>query len=807
MSKYHNIVREFNARAWAITPEKLAELSHVLTTRVTGGVIPADVVAAYKEAAAQRRAETPAGGSSVAVIPVYGTISQRPDLMSSGGTSTQELGAQFDAAMSNPSVGAIVFDVDSPGGSVSGVPELAAKIRNARGQGKQIIAVANSLAASAAYWIASAADEFVASPSADVGSIGVYAAHVDASAMLESEGLKYTLISAGKYKVEGSPYEPLSDEARAAMQASVDEFYAMFTSDVAKNRGVSVKDVRNGYGEGRVLTAKSALAAGMIDRIDTLDGVLNDLTKGAKSTTRRAAMGGHIPASADLIDLVAATLIADRTLASFSTLPKGAASVVSVPTEPASPAVHSADATPDTAPSDEPSTATDDEASAADALPTLETAPQARSNTVPNENTAANGAAPSEAPVSREVQIGQLAQLAGKDLAWTMNAITSGLSVQAIQSQLASERLSNAAPATTGTISVGVDRATQKPFASLGEQLMAVVKAGKGLTVDPRLNRLAAASGMNESVGSEGGFLVETQFLSEITKSVFENDPILSRVKRIPSSAASVKYNVVDETSRATGSRWGGVQVYWAAEADTVTAKKPKLRQMVLEKKKVMGLAYLTDELSQDGPAAQSLVVDAFNSELAFTIANAVFRGTGSGQPLGWMNSGAVVSQAIESTQTIANTDTFIAKNVSKMLARIPSSLWGEVVFLYNQDLYPKIVNATNGSSGAIPLYMGMGGLANAQSDTILGRPAYASELCEAEGTVGDIMAIVPSQYHVLGGDSTTFSESIHVRFLYDENTLKFTTRVDGAPVWNSAITRYKGATTLSPFVTLATRS
>jgi HK97 family phage major capsid protein len=229
---------------------------------------------------------------------------------------------------------------------------------------------------------------------------------------------------------------------------------------------------------------------------------------------------------------------------------------------------------------------------------------------------------------------------------------------------------------------------------------------------------------------------------------------------------------------------------------------------MHLEKKKLMGIAYLTDELADDAPAAQSLVVDSFTKELGFTVANAIFRGSGVGQPLGFLNSAAVVSQAIEATQTIANTDTFISKNVTKMLARIPASLWGEVVFLYNQDLFPKIVNATNGSSGAIPLFMGMGGLSGSQADTILGRAAYASELCEAEGTVGDIIAIAPSQYHVLGAsDTVAFSESIHVRFLYDENTLKFTTRVDGAPVWTSAVTRFKGATTLSPFVTLAARS
>jgi HK97 family phage major capsid protein len=787
MSKYPNIVRAFSAQAWAMQPEKLAALIEILQTRVAGGYVPADVIALHKDAAAQRRAQTPSTGSAVAVIPIYGTISQRLDMMAemSGGTSTQQVGAQFDAAMANASVGTIVLDVDSPGGSVYGVPELAAKIKAARGQGKQIIAIANSLCASAAYWIASAAEEFVASPSADVGSIGVYQAHVDASAMLEAEGLKYTLVSAGKFKVEGNPYEPLSDEALANMQAGVDEWYAAFTSAVASHRGVSVKDVRNGYGEGRVLTAKSALAEGMIDRVASLDDVLGDLTKGAKTTTRRAA-SLMLPEGVAAVSLTVPAGVAAVNLnaASTHTLADLIAHVAN--TEILT------------------SLAIADEAAVAVPSLTLETALKARSNTVSDSNTAANEAAPGE---SRESQIMGLAELVGKDLAWTRQAIASGKSVAAIQLDLRTERSASASPAaSTGTVRVGTDLSTQRPFASLGEQLMAVVKAGKSGIVDPRLRRQATVSGMNESVGSEGGFLVHAEFLPEITKSMFDNDPILSRVKKISSAANAVKYNVIDETSRATGSRDGGVQVYWVAEADTATAKKPKLRVMSLEKKKIMGLAYLTEELMQDAPAAQSLVVDSFQKELAFTVANSIFRGSGSGQPLGFLNGGAIVSQAIEATQTIANTASFISMNVTKMLARVPASLWGEVIFLYNQDLYPKIVNAITGTAG-VPIYMGAGGLAGKQADTILGRAAFASELCEAEGTVGDIVAIAPSQYHVLGADGVAFSESIHVRFLNDEDTLKFTTRVDGAPLWNTAITRFKGATTLSPYVTLAARS
>jgi HK97 family phage major capsid protein len=228
---------------------------------------------------------------------------------------------------------------------------------------------------------------------------------------------------------------------------------------------------------------------------------------------------------------------------------------------------------------------------------------------------------------------------------------------------------------------------------------------------------------------------------------------------------------------------------------------------MVLDKKKVIGLAYLTDELLIDAPAAQSIVSDAFTSELAFTIANAVFRGSGAGQPQGFLNSGATASVAIEAAQTIANTAQSIAINTSKMLARVPASLWGDVIFLYNQELLPKLAVATIGTSGAVPVFMGAGGMSGKPYDTIWGRPAYASELCEAEGTAGDIICMAPNQYAVLGGDATYFSESIHVRFVNDETALRFTTRIDGAPEWVSTITRFKGTAALSPFVTLALRT
>jgi signal peptide peptidase SppA len=174
-------------------------------------------------------------------------------------------------------VSAIILDVASPGGMTDMISELATDIRQARGK-KPIVAVANTKAASAAYWIASQADEVVVTPSGSVGSVGAFAAHDDLSGAMEKAGIKTTLVSAGKFKTEANPYEPLSDEARAMIQERVDDAYAMFTGDVAKGRRVPVDTVRGGYGEGRMVSAKQAVKLGMADSIGTLQQTVERFT-------------------------------------------------------------------------------------------------------------------------------------------------------------------------------------------------------------------------------------------------------------------------------------------------------------------------------------------------------------------------------------------------------------------------------------------------------------------------------------------------------------------------------------------------
>jgi signal peptide peptidase SppA len=228
---------------------------------------------------------------------LYGIINQRyaGDFSGPSGTSVQQFTQEFRQAVNDPNVKAIVIDVDSPGGSVSGVDELATEIFNARSK-KKITAVSNCLCASAAYYLAAQASEVVVSPSSMTGSIGVFMAHQDESKKFEQMGIKVTLISAGKYKVDGNNLGPLSDTARASTQGLVDTFYGKFAKAVARGRGVKVSAVTDGFGEGRVLTAEDAVKAGLADRVATLDDVLASYGVGSSrgaSAMSRGSMAAH----------------------------------------------------------------------------------------------------------------------------------------------------------------------------------------------------------------------------------------------------------------------------------------------------------------------------------------------------------------------------------------------------------------------------------------------------------------------------------------------------------------------------------
>ena len=247
----------------------------------------------------------------------------------------------------------------------------------------------------------------------------------------------------------------------------------------------------------------------------------------------------------------------------------------------------------------------------------------------------------------------------------------------------------------------------EKKFSSLGEQLKAVVNASSPgrRTYDERLVESRIATGAGETVPADGGFLVQTDFAAELLKKVFETGVLASRVNKISisSNANGLKINAVDESSRVTGCRWGGIQTYWAAEADTVTATKPVFRQMELKLNKLMGLCYATEELLQDTTALESIITQAFTEEFGFVIDNSIINGSGSGQPLGIMNSDALISV----TRNTANDIVFA--DIIGMWQQFYAPGRKNAVWLINQVAEAELYGMT--LTDYVPVYMPPGGI------------------------------------------------------------------------------------------------
>lgn len=318
---YPNLLNAFLSAPWAILPAKLAEIRAFLVLKAQGGTVDAEeirhIVAGRRKPVAQDRFDDaqenfPATrgrlgnvqmAGRVAVLSVMGTICQHAGSMecASGGISTEKIGAALDGLAADRTVKCVVMVFDSPGGAVFGVEELGRKILSLRNE-KKIVAVADSLCASAAYWLASQCSEVVCTPGGQIGSIGVLAAHEDMTAAYEQAGVKPTLITSTPYKAEFAQEVALSEEARAELQKTVDAYHALFVAAVARGRGCSEARVRSEFGQGRMVMAAEAKDRGMCDTVATLEKTLTRL--GANSDGPRAATPGASPTAA--VPIVAA---------------------------------------------------------------------------------------------------------------------------------------------------------------------------------------------------------------------------------------------------------------------------------------------------------------------------------------------------------------------------------------------------------------------------------------------------------------------------------------------------------------------
>jgi len=297
--KYQRIARYVASTLWAMDEDLLGELVAVLEYRSAGHVFTAEEIRARIGEPQPARAAT---NGAIAIVPLRGVIAHHMGSMdeSSGGMSAERFTAMVRQAAADPSIGTILIDADSGGGTIPGVMEAADAVFEARDQ-KRVIAIANAWMGSAAYWICSQASEIVGIPSAldrCIGSIGVFTVHLDQSEKLAKEGSKLTVIRAGRYKAEGSPFEPLSEEFHAKLQASADAAKAQFVKYVARGRGLTPAQVTAQYGDGDAFSAPDAKKAGLIDRIATMDQTIGRLVGKSSSALRAEADDAELAAVA-----------------------------------------------------------------------------------------------------------------------------------------------------------------------------------------------------------------------------------------------------------------------------------------------------------------------------------------------------------------------------------------------------------------------------------------------------------------------------------------------------------------------------
>lgn len=371
-----------------------------------------------------------------------------------------------------------------------------------------------------------------------------------------------------------------------------------------------------------------------------------------------------------------------------------------------------------------------------------------------------------------------------------------------------------AAAATTDTVVRTIaDEQDKKAKAPgfFGRQLQAVrnIALREASAEDVRIAKMMAGpTGLNTDVPSEGGFLVSQAHSSTIMQRAYATGEILSLITPMPIDANSngMTFPAIDETSRANGSRFGGIVSGWIGQGNTLSAGKPKFRQMNLKLRKVAGFLYGTDELLADASALEAWVNRYLPLELMFRTEDAVVNGDGSNQPVGILNSGAAI------TVTRNTATRVLYEDVSGMWKRMWAPLRKRAVWLVDQSVEQELeaLSIAIGTAGVLaPIYkpagiaVGPDGTQGYSPATLYGRPILTTEYGAALGTVGDIVLANFDEYTLIDKGGVNQAVSLHVAFLTDEAVYRFIYRCDGQLNWNAALTPKSGGATLSPVVTL----
>lgn len=419
------------------------------------------------------------------------------------------------------------------------------------------------------------------------------------------------------------------------------------------------------------------------------------------------------------------------------------------------------------------------------------------------------------------VEVLRSAQSFGKPSATTPAAVAQAGAATAGTSALAAVANPQADPDILRghVIQVKADPRDEKPFGSAGEQLRAIAMSARGVITEEDRSRLhkvhnihehfRAASGMGEAIPSDGGFLLQKDFSNQLQAGMYETSLLLQQTTQMQLSSSSngIEVLVLDETSRATGSRLGGVRVYWGNEADTVAATKPAMRMVKMELLKMFAACYVTEELLQDTSALESFLSSAFQNEMGFVIDDMIINGNGAGRPAGIMGAGngCLVTVSKEGGQTA---DTFNFQNALKMRSRLPVRSRKNARWYINQEIETQLPQFTLlGGTSSPGIYIPGGSVVDGiPMDKLFGYPVQVLEQAAGIGDLGDVLFADLSQYLTISKGGLQQASSIHVRFMQGENTYRFMQRWNGCPLNNAPLTPYKGTATISPFVTLEAR-
>lgn len=362
------------------------------------------------------------------------------------------------------------------------------------------------------------------------------------------------------------------------------------------------------------------------------------------------------------------------------------------------------------------------------------------------------------------------------------------------------------------------DDESPKPFKTLGHLMSAAAESASlmrhGRAPVPGISALmdwertqAAIVGGSTVVGSDGGFLVQTDIATGLVNDVFAASVLGSKAQKreIGANSNGATWNMINETSRADASRSGGVLAYWVAEGGSFTATKPKIQEQELKLAKLTGLYVATSEELADTTMLESFARPAFISEFAFKVDDGMYRGTGAGVPLGILNADALVSVTKETGQAAA---TVVYENIKKMYIRMRPASRSKAEWYINNDVYPQLWGLEQAiGTGGVPVFLPPSGASGSPYGTLLGRPIVDIEHASTLGTVGDIAFCDWNEYLLIQKGGIAEASSIHVYFDTDQQVFRWILRTNGRPIRTSSLTPYKGSLTTSPYVVLQTRS